>query len=1033
MYFQDLQAAEFPGFYNQENDPIASTSRVGAHVLSNNQYRNAAASHRSYSDRRGILPPYLQSIPARLETPVREPLFFMSSSIGEPAITPGTPILRPLDNSVHNMLPANYDSVNQQQIMLHMAGFVWDTTPGQFVYVPYVQGDQQSMVPAAATNRMAVPITNNMFIASNLNSHNMHNGGHISAPRCLHSQNQQHMHIVDNQNLHFNILNPSIDLGNLTPGAGVHLQVPNQTIEQTVESVSLSDNNWQASYAIVTNFADQLLRNMNIRLPRSTDSPARQQVHHNRLQGSGNSEEYYVSSIVDSGSGLTDYNAIDSEGGRTQNPEGDTEMSDRVDQSGERSQNADVAGSRHLEAADEALYTVPHSTELTRYLINQMRYLLPSNFSELGYILDDERFRTQELEIDRRRPTTVDYLLGSVDTDSVSGETSMGNNISIHTNVNEGLSSGEENKLNIINTERNVNSTDAVKCTSSKRRRHPAGNPESSPSKTIKIIPKHDHTDLSFDNMTITLTEDYGRTVTVVTHPTHSKTKNTDCSSRLHSEISPVAGTSRDSDPVPHLLSKDDFVVDKSRNDFENEKNMKLNSVLPNNIGNQKKSSVEIIENLENQIDSCVELAETVGIRDFTFSDPVSVGELISSSEESAIHMEDATNLQQNPSQYDGLSDRAWRNTILFDSHIFEPIESTGRQNSSSLPRRMTSSMMRDLYRLVSTMPDESNPFAASSSRVTPDTNLTRMQEELFRLSEFNEVHAQDSPSVSSFSSTETHATSNFSSNPENSVVETRGPLGRYFQNLMYQFYLETFMWMYTNVATNPAHVNTWTLIHLIGRSLEQNPTAVLVELLVGFLEGSMTSMLSQMNVIDLVLEVIELRRQVSPELISMVCNLSMLLYVALDPWNFLRRFAQIVLQAAQNVNLQQEQIRSAPAQAGTSTHCHGQLRRSALQQVELETINHQHEQPGTSTHRHGQLLHSALQKVQLEASNHQHNQPGTSALDQSGTIIGHQGEPGTSAVGQRAATTAHTTTRYTCFKLLGMEGHVYSIHQGSV
>ena len=43
MPFQGL-LAEFPEFYNQENEHIAASSRVGAHVHTNNQYVNACDS-----------------------------------------------------------------------------------------------------------------------------------------------------------------------------------------------------------------------------------------------------------------------------------------------------------------------------------------------------------------------------------------------------------------------------------------------------------------------------------------------------------------------------------------------------------------------------------------------------------------------------------------------------------------------------------------------------------------------------------------------------------------------------------------------------------------------------------------------------------------------------------------------------------------------------------------------------------------------------------------------------------------------------
>lgn len=125
-------------------------------------------------------------------------------------------------------------------------------------------------------------------------------------------------------------------------------------------------------------------------------------------------------------------------------------------------------------------------------------------------------------------------------------------------------------------------------------------------------------------------------------------------------------------------------------------------------------------------------------------------------------------------------------------------------------------------------------------------------------------------------------------------------------------------MWIYASVATQPQSVSTWALIHLIGRGLRQSPADVLVSLLTGFLDSSISSVVSQMDMVDLILQQIESQRNVFPELIVTLRDLSVLFYLRLDPRTYLQNFTEVVRQAARTLILQQEQPRTNSSNVGT-------------------------------------------------------------------------------------------------------------------
>jgi hypothetical protein len=293
--------------------------------------------------------------------------------------------------------------------------------------------------------------------------------------------------------------------------------------------------------------------------------------------------------------------------------------------------------------------------------------------------------------------------------------------------------------------------------------------------------------------------------------------------------------------------------------------------------------------------------------------------------------LEDTT-LHSQSGLFDSLSSRAWRNRILFESQQqFLDTDNSPRTNAASLAGRMTSSILRDLYRFTTRFRG-GGIDVTSNIDIAEEDRYNSEREEVYRLAGFT------SRSDRTFSNTEAHASSSVRDDQVRRRDVTQGLFQRYFHNLMYQFYMETFMWMYISVTTNPRYISSVVLIDLIGQGLGQNSEDVLVTLLAGFLEGSLSSMGLHVEMVDILLQQIDIRRQVFPDMIATLRDISVLLYLRLEPSSFLRQFTEIIRQAARNVILQQDQTGTSISNARSTSCQHDELgtRRSMSSQHDL-------------------------------------------------------------------------------------------------
>ena len=123
--------------------------------------------------------------------------------------------------------------------------------------------------------------------------------------------------------------------------------------------------------------------------------------------------------------------------------------------------------------------------------------------------------------------------------------------------------------------------------------------------------------------------------------------------------------------------------------------------------------------------------------------------------------------------------------------------------------------------------------------------------------------------------------------------------LRQYYNNLVYQFFYETFLWMYLAVSTDPRSISTWALIQVISQIAGQSPEDVSVTMLAGFLESGISQTMEYTDVLEESFARIERNRAVGPEDEMIMRELAMRMNIQLDPRRMLRRFGDVIRQAA--------------------------------------------------------------------------------------------------------------------------------------
>ena len=123
--------------------------------------------------------------------------------------------------------------------------------------------------------------------------------------------------------------------------------------------------------------------------------------------------------------------------------------------------------------------------------------------------------------------------------------------------------------------------------------------------------------------------------------------------------------------------------------------------------------------------------------------------------------------------------------------------------------------------------------------------------------------------------------------------------LRQYYNNLVYQFYYETFLWLYLAVTTDPRSIHTWALIQVISQIAGQSAEDVTVTMLAGFLESGISQSMEYTDVLEESFARVERNRAVGPEDEMIMRELAMRMNIQLDPRRMLRRFGDVIRQAA--------------------------------------------------------------------------------------------------------------------------------------
>ena len=137
----------------------------------------------------------------------------------------------------------------------------------------------------------------------------------------------------------------------------------------------------------------------------------------------------------------------------------------------------------------------------------------------------------------------------------------------------------------------------------------------------------------------------------------------------------------------------------------------------------------------------------------------------------------------------------------------------------------------------------------------------------------------------------------------DNRVNNNRfGSFRTYFNNLYYQFFYETFLWMYFAILTHPRSVNTWALLQIIADIAGQPPEDVTISMLAGYLEGSISQSREGVEALDSMFERVERDGDVSPEIQTSMQDSAMLMNIRLEPRRLLRGFSEVIRQAARTL-----------------------------------------------------------------------------------------------------------------------------------
>ena len=120
-----------------------------------------------------------------------------------------------------------------------------------------------------------------------------------------------------------------------------------------------------------------------------------------------------------------------------------------------------------------------------------------------------------------------------------------------------------------------------------------------------------------------------------------------------------------------------------------------------------------------------------------------------------------------------------------------------------------------------------------------------------------------------------------------------------YFNSLYYQFFYETFLWMYFAVLAHPRRISTWALLQIIAEITGQPSEDVTVTMLAGFLEGSISQIRESMETLDSILEGVDRDRDISDQVQTAMRDYAMLMNIHLDPRRMLQGFSEVIKQAA--------------------------------------------------------------------------------------------------------------------------------------
>ena len=730
---------------------------------------------------------------------------------------PGTPLLRPVDSLIQNMMPANYVPISQQVLLFRLAGMdgcLLDIAPGQYVYVPN---------SAQQTTHLWNP--DRIGTCQNINRESMDINSQGRCMQCNETRNfanlpyesrTHHTSIQQNHRLsshnHDQVVDHNRGLDTSTNGRG---NPHSQWIEEQNRDLETSSSVWQHSYVQISDCAQAMLNSRSI-------------LHPRQVSINDDSLVQPASEILTRNSQFQDRNNQDCAGRNCRLQHTSLEMS---------------------EIAERLIYIVapflPVQLELYIQSMNLPRHN-PSthhqtyNNYEVG-LYKERRSRT----VDTQRQCEYEHSTNpnQLPAESVALERIQENQ------ENASICHSDVYRLSLPQTP-NV------------RKRHFAGRQGQLEGKVLRMnSEKFDNTDQNPFMLNISQADGH------ILYINNS-------SKAVCSKNAVDNGTDLFNEAVTEPVAVERTSADVTNSD-------KMDTYEASSFTDIDDNGMSLLFNVLQQGPNSAEGTEVGGLSVYDEESVQAPGPFINcgtnrqTSSHRVTDRQATASLCQNPSIYDNLSERAWRNRLTYETLNHEYFQGVARNHFESEASLVMSSILCDI------------------ARSKPSLQRCPHSEPLYN--GFNQSQQ-----------------SSLSGRPDEAQGRTQAvpdirTLHQYFHDLNYQFYIETFLWIMAKLITDPAHVSTNALLQLISGILETPVEEVLLAVLTGFMEEFIASTMQEMELADMILREVESQRQVWPEAISTLQDLAVLINIRLDPCALLRRFCNTVRNLARSILLEEQ------------------------------------------------------------------------------------------------------------------------------